>query len=91
MNVKDVLFQGGGQLWQILVTADSVESFFGSQQAGDAPTMSHVAVAVPFDSVSYLASPAEHRLDRVRRAKETFQFSFEALFRDGQRLFQAFF
>ena len=32
--------------------------------------MSHVAVAVPFDSVSYLASPAEHRLDRVRCQKE---------------------
>ena len=31
--------------------------------------MSHVAVAVTLDSVSYLASPAEHRLDRVRRER----------------------
>jgi hypothetical protein len=73
VNVKDVLFQGGGQLWQILVTADSLESFFCSQQSGDAPAMSHVAVAVTLDSVSYLASPAEHRLDRVRCQKEALQ------------------
>ena len=90
MFVKHVDPESVDELWQVLMTAASQEAFFCSQQAGDAPAVSHVAVAVTLDSVSYLARPAEHGLNRVRCSKEAFSVTFPTKRCDRQGFFKAF-
>jgi len=90
LNVKDVLSQSGCQFWQILVTADSAEAFFRSQQPGDAPAVSHIAVTVTLHSPSHVTGSAEHGLNRVRCSKEASQVAFQAKLCDCQRFFKAF-
>ena len=67
LSVNDVLLQGRLEFGQVSVASDSAEAFFGSQQAGDAPAESHVAVAVAFDSACHITHAAEHGFHRVRR------------------------
>lgn len=63
---------------------------FGSQQAADAPAMSHVAVAVTLHPTSHVSGLAEHGLNRVRCSKEAFSVTFQTKRCDLQGFFKAF-
>ena len=69
--VKDVGFESIDELGHVVAASDSSEALFGSQQAGDAPAMSHVAVSISLDSPCDFADSAEHRFDRIRCGKES--------------------